>query len=168
MAVFRSRWVPLFCAGVEIRNLGGFSFMSEEMKARTARVVLVEDHPMFREQLGIMLVDSGEFTICGEADNIADAMSIIRLTNPDIAIVDVNLRGSSGLELIRKLKAEDLDPPVLILSMHDEGLYAESALRAGARGYISKHEAGSTLIEAIRKVISGEIYPGVQTGHSGS
>jgi DNA-binding NarL/FixJ family response regulator len=134
--------------------------MTEKNKAKTASVVLIEDHRMFREWLGTMLTQEGDFTICGATDNIADAMEIIRRTKPDIAVVDVTLRGSSGLELIKNLKAEKMDVPVLVLSMHQEELYAERALQAGARGYISKHEGGSTLIEAIRKVIGGEVYLG--------
>lgn len=125
-----------------------------------ARVVLVEDHRMFREWLGNMLAKGGPYTVCGEADNISDAMELIRTAKPDIAIVDVTLRGSSGLELIKNIKAEGLNVPVLVLSMHDEELYAERALKAGALGYISKHEATSTLAEAIDKVLAGEVYLG--------
>jgi DNA-binding NarL/FixJ family response regulator len=134
--------------------------MSSDRRIGTTRVILVEDHKMFREWLGTMLTKGGAFEVCGEADNIADAMDIIRKTKPDIAIVDVTLRGSSGLELIKNLKAEDLDIPVLVLSMHDEELYAERALKAGALGYISKHEATSTLTDAINKVLAGEVYLG--------
>jgi DNA-binding NarL/FixJ family response regulator len=134
--------------------------MSQETKTNPMRVVLVEDHLMFREWLGNMLAKGKEFTICGETDNIADAIEIIRRTKPDIAIVDVTLRGSSGLELIKNLKAQEIEVPVLVLSMHDEELYAERALSAGARGYISKHEASSTLSEAIKKVVGGDIYLG--------
>jgi len=134
--------------------------MTKERTKKTASVILIEDHLMFREWLGTMLAQDGEFTIGGETDNIADAMEIIRRTKPDIAIVDVTLRGSSGLELIKNLKAEEIDVPVLVLSMHDEELCAERALQAGARGYISKHEASSTLTGAIRKVLGGDIYMG--------
>lgn len=134
--------------------------MKTPTKTRQVRVVLVEDHLMFREWLGHMLSKGDAFTVCGEADNIADAIGLIRRTKPDIAIVDLTLRGSSGLELIKDLKAQGLEVPVLVLSMHDEELYAERVLRAGARGYISKHEATSTLAEAIEQVVSGEIYLG--------
>jgi DNA-binding NarL/FixJ family response regulator len=134
--------------------------MTKDPKAKTASVVLIEDHLMFRQWLGTMLAQEGDFTISGETDNIADGMAIIRRTKPDIAIVDVTLRGSSGLELIKNLKAEEIEVPVLVLSMHEEELFAERALQAGARGYISKHEASSTLNEAIRKVVTGEVYLG--------
>ena len=113
---------------------------------------------MFREWLGAMLCANGRFTICGEADNIVDALAVIRNTTPHIAIVDLTLRGSSGLELIKDLKAHRLDVPVLVLSMHSEELYAERVLQAGARGYICKHEASSTLTDAIRCVVEGGTY----------
>lgn len=134
--------------------------MKAPAKFKQVRVVLVEDHLMFREWLGTMLAKEKAFTVCGEADNVADAVGVIKRTKPDIAIVDLTLRGSSGLELIKDLKAQELDVPVLVLSMHDEELYAERVLRAGARGYISKHEATTTLTEAIETVLSGEVYLG--------
>jgi DNA-binding NarL/FixJ family response regulator len=120
--------------------------------------MLVEDHQMFREWLGQMIAKDRSFTVCGEADNILDARRIIQAQPPDIALIDLTLRGSSGLELIKDLKAQGLAVPVLVLSMHDEALYAERVLRAGARGYITKHEATSTLFKAIRHVLDGQIY----------
>jgi len=122
------------------------------------KVVLVEDHRMFREWLTPMLARDSGCEVCGEADNIQDAQRLIRATNPDIVIVDLTLKGSSGLELIKDMRAQGLCIPVLVLSMHDEALYAERVLRAGARGYISKHEASSTLSKAIRHVLSGQVY----------
>jgi DNA-binding NarL/FixJ family response regulator len=132
--------------------------VNEHTKKKNVRVVLVEDHLMFREWLGHMLSKSGAISVCGEADNIADGIEIIRKMKPDIAIVDLTLRGSSGLELIKNLKALGIDVPVLVLSMHDEELYAERVLRAGGRGYISKHEASSALIHAVEKILGGEVY----------
>ncbi len=120
--------------------------------------MLVEDHQMFREWLAQMIVRDRDFEICGESDNIQDALKTINEQKPDIAIIDVTLRGSSGLELIKDLKAQGVEMPVLVLSMHDESLYAERVLRAGARGYITKHEASSTLLKAIRQVLSGQVY----------
>jgi DNA-binding NarL/FixJ family response regulator len=120
--------------------------------------MLVEDHQMFREWLGQMIAKDRDFTICGEADNIQDAMQVMQSIRPDIAIIDITLRGSSGLELIKDMKAHGLDVPVLVLSMHEETLYAERVLRAGARGYITKHEASSTLFKAIRQVLAGNVY----------
>lgn len=122
------------------------------------KVMLVEDHPMFREHLGELINRDLGMAVCGEADNNRDAMKLIKETKPDIAIVDITLRGSSGLELLKDLKAEGIDLNVLVLSMHDEELYAERALRAGARGYITKNEASSEVINAIRQVMAGEVY----------
>jgi DNA-binding NarL/FixJ family response regulator len=130
------------------------------IEKKSARVVLVEDHQMFREWLAHMLSKQAGFDVCGEADNIADGLKIIQSTRPDIAIVDLTLRGSSGLELIKDLKAQELGVPVLVLSMHDEALYAERVLRAGARGYITKQEASSTLARAIQQVLDGGVYLG--------
>src|SRR5438128_501155 len=109
-------------------------------KGQEFRVVLVEDHPMFREQLAELINKEASMRVCGEADNIHDALRLIESEKPDIAIVDLTLKGPSGLELIKNLKARELDVPVLVLSMHDEALYAERVLKAGARGYITKNE----------------------------
>jgi DNA-binding NarL/FixJ family response regulator len=127
---------------------------------KVVKVVIIEDHLMFREWLGHMLSRDPCFVICGEADNIQQGLRVVQQTAPDIAIVDITLRGSSGLELIKDMKAHGLQVPVLVLSMHDETLYAERVLRAGAKGYISKSEASSTLTEAIRQVLAGKIYLG--------
>lgn len=132
--------------------------MTPEADLKTIHVVLVEDHLMFREWLAQMIAKDGTCRVCGETDNIRDALDIISRTRPDIAIVDITLRGSSGLELIKNLKAQGLDVPVLVLSMHDEALYAERVLRAGAKGYITKHEATSTLLKAIRHVLGGQVW----------
>ncbi len=122
------------------------------------KVLLVEDHPMFRERMAHLINKDLGMTICGESDNIADAMEIIRTEQPDIAIVDISLRGSSGLELLKDIRAQGMDLSVLVLSMHAEELYAERALRAGAKGYIMKSEASTEVIEAIRTVQRGEVY----------
>lgn len=134
--------------------------MAPKTSQKPVKVVLVEDHLMFREWLGQMLTREPGFAVCGEADNIQQGLRVIQQTSPDIAIVDITLRGSSGLELIKDMKAHELHVPVLVLSMHDEMLYAERVLRAGAKGYISKSEATSTLTEAIRQVLAGKVYLG--------
>ena len=113
---------------------------------------------MFREHLSALIKRELGLSICAEADNIQDAMRLIRETKPDVAIVDITLRGSSGLELIKDLKAQNSDLKVLVLSMHDEDLYAERSLRAGAWGYISKNEASKEVIKAIRCVLAGQVY----------
>ena len=113
---------------------------------------------MFREQLVHLIERANEMTVVGEADNIRDGFSVIQQRRPNIAIVDITLKGSSGIELLKDLRAQGIDVPVLILSMHDESLYAERALRAGAKGYMTKHEASENVLLAIREVLKGEVY----------
>jgi DNA-binding NarL/FixJ family response regulator len=122
------------------------------------RIVIVEDHPMFRERLGQLINKADDMVVAGEADNIRDGFTLIQRIKPTIAIVDISLRGSNGLELLKDLRAHEVNVPVLMLSMHDEALYAERALRAGAKGYITKHEASSVVMVAIRQVLKGEVY----------
>ena len=124
------------------------------------RVVLVEDHPLFREQVAQLINREADMEVCGEADNVRDALALLQSTSVDIVIVDLTLKGLSGLELLKDLKAQTIDIPVLVLSMHDELLYAERVLRAGARGYITKNETSNEVMAAIRKVLGGEIYLG--------
>src|SRR5437016_3304512 len=97
------------------------------------RVVIVEDHPMFRERLGQLIGKADDMVVAGEADNIRDGFTLIQRVKPTIAIVDVSLKGSNGLELLKDLRAHGINVPALVLSMHDETLYAERALRAGAK-----------------------------------
>jgi DNA-binding NarL/FixJ family response regulator len=96
--------------------------------------------------------------VCGECDNTREAMALVQRTSPDIAVVDITLKGSSGLEFVKDLRAQGLEMPVLILSMHDETLYAERVIRAGANGYITKQEAPAEIMAALRTVAHGEIY----------
>jgi DNA-binding NarL/FixJ family response regulator len=121
-------------------------------------VVIVEDHPLFRERLGQLINKAADMKVCGEADNIRDGFALIKAIEPRIAIVDISLKGSSGLELLKDLRAHGITVPVLVLSMHDESLFAERSLRAGARGYITKYEVSSKVMTAIRRVLKGEIY----------
>src|SRR5215471_2115711 len=131
------------------------------MKSRPRKeisVVIVEDHRMFREQLVRLINKTDGMKVCGEADNIRDAFALIKQLKPSIAIVDITLKGSSGLELLKDLRAQGVAVPAVVLSMHDESLYAERALRAGARGYVTKSEDSAKLLRAIRQVLNGEIY----------
>ena len=123
-----------------------------------ATVVIVDDHPMFRERLIHLITKTGTMAVVGEADNIRDGLSVIRKMQPSVAVIDISLKGSNGLELLKDMHAHGLNVPVLVLSMHDEALYAERALRAGARGYITKDEASHQVMQAIRQVLDGEIY----------
>jgi DNA-binding NarL/FixJ family response regulator len=128
------------------------------MSVPKKKILIVEDHPLFRAMLVQLIGQELGMTVCGETDNIKDALALIKQSHPDAAIVDLTLHGSSGLELIKELKARNLALPVLVLSMHAEGLYAERVLRAGAKGYVSKHESPAEVVAAIRKVTDGHIY----------
>jgi DNA-binding NarL/FixJ family response regulator len=136
--------------------------MTRQPEASKATVVLVEDHPMFRERLAELINKESDLEVCGEADNIRDGFELITKRGAQVAIIDISLQGASGLELLKNLKAADVTIPVLILSMHDESLYAERALRAGARGYITKNEASAKVMTALRQVLAGEIYVGTK------
>src|SRR5207244_12563394 len=112
---------------------------------------IVEDHPMFRERLAHLINKEPDVVVAGEADNIRDGFELMRQSNTRAGIVDITLKGANGLELIKNLKAAGINVPVLVLSMQDESLYAERALRAGARGYITKLEASAKIMTALRQ-----------------
>jgi DNA-binding NarL/FixJ family response regulator len=122
------------------------------------RIVIVDDHPLFRKGLEQLIHSDGAFAVCGEAGNAAESMDVIRKLNPDLAIVDLSLPGANGIELIKNIRAEFPILPILVLSMHDESLYGLRALRAGANGYVMKHEAMANVVQAIREVFSGRPY----------
>ena len=128
--------------------------MSEEKK----RVIIVDDHPLFRDRLSQLINHELDMEVCGESETAEQAIQLIRRLTPDLVIVDITLKGSSGLELIKGIRALSIGIPVLILSMHEESLYAERALRAGASGYITKNQAADEVLAAIRRVLTGEIY----------
>jgi DNA-binding NarL/FixJ family response regulator len=122
------------------------------------KVLLVDDHPLVREALAILINQQSDLEICGEAGSEPDALELVRTVQPSVAIVDITLENGSGLELIRNIKALHPSVKILVLSMHDESLYAERSLRAGARGYIMKREATKKTIEGIRSVLAGQLY----------
>jgi DNA-binding NarL/FixJ family response regulator len=122
------------------------------------RVLIVDDHPMTRAGLVHLITHQSDLVVCAEAENAADALDAVEASEPDLVLADITLPGKSGLELIKDIKAIRPGLPILVLSMHDESLYAERVLRAGARGYITKHEGGEKLTQAIRHVLSGRIY----------
>lgn len=122
------------------------------------RIFLVDDHPLVREWLTSLVNHQVDLTVCGEADNAPEAMQAILALKPDVAIVDLALKDSSGIELIKDLKATSPDVRVLVLSMHEELHFAERALRAGAKGYIMKRETAKKVIAAIRQVLAGQLY----------
>ena len=128
-----------------------------EAPART-KVFLVDDHPLVREWLTQLIQRESDLEVCGEAEDTHEALAKIAETKPDIVIADISLKTTHGLELVKDLQVRFPSLPVLILSMHDESLYAERVLRAGAKGYITKQEATKKILPAIRQVLSGQIY----------
>lgn len=124
--------------------------------SRKAKVMIVEDHPIFRKGLAHLINEEKDMEICGEAEDVIEAGKILKKTRPDMMIVDLTLKGASGLELIKSVHEQIPDLPVLVLSMHDESIYAERVLRAGAKGYIMKQEMTGKVIDAIRHVLAGK------------
>lgn len=122
------------------------------------KVLLVEDHPIFSKGLAFLIESQKIYKVVGEARDCQGAKDLIRETNPDILILDLNLKGDNGLELIQDLKASNNEIPILVLSMYEERYYAERVLKAGSRGYIMKAEAGDKILEAIRTVLAGKIW----------
>jgi DNA-binding NarL/FixJ family response regulator len=126
--------------------------------APKAKILLVDDHPLVREWLGTLINQQTDLEVCGETDSAPNALQMIGQINPDIAIVDISMERGSGIELIKDVKAAYPSVMIIVLSMHDEALYAERALRAGARGYIMKREATKNILQAIRAVRGGKLY----------
>jgi len=122
------------------------------------QILIVDDHPIVREGLVQQLNREPDLMVCAQASNAAQAISAVVEHQPDLVLVDLNLPGRGGLELIRDLRALRPKLPMLVLSMHDEAVFAERVLRAGGRGYVSKEAAGEQLLKAVRRVLAGEIY----------
>ena len=125
---------------------------------RHRRVMIVDDHPVVRHGLAHVIESDPHLEICAEASSVEEALRLVPTTKPEVIVVDLNLGGTSGLELIKRVKAIDPGVRMLVTSMHDERLYAERSLRAGALGYVHKQEALESVIAAIRQVLRGEIY----------
>src|SRR5579871_1000487 len=126
--------------------------------AKKNKVFVVDDHPIIRQGLALMINREPDLTVCGEAQDAHTAIQAVATAKPDIMIVDISLTGPDGLDLLKDIRMRYPELPVLILSMHDEGIYAERALRAGAQGYIMKQEATEKVLVALRRILSGEIY----------
>jgi DNA-binding NarL/FixJ family response regulator len=122
------------------------------------RVFIVDDHPVVRQGLAQLINGESDLTVVGQGEDAYTALKAMRAAQPDVALLDISLKDADGLELLKELKSQGATFPVLMLSMHDETLYAERALRAGARGYVMKQEAPDVLLGALRKVLAGEIY----------
>jgi len=132
--------------------------MTAPLDKNKKRVFLVDDHPLVREWLTNLINQQPDLSVCGEAESAPHAIQAIAATRPDVVIVDISLKDSSGIELIKDLKQSHPDGKVLVLSMHDESHYAARALRAGARGYVMKRETTRKVIDAIRRILEGKVY----------
>jgi DNA-binding NarL/FixJ family response regulator len=126
--------------------------------ARKSRVFIVDDHPLVREGLTNLINGQDDLIVCGEAKDSAQAINGIVKARPDVALIDISLENESGLELVKQLRSQFPQVSLIILSMHDEALYAERALRAGARGYVMKHETSKSVLASIRQVLAGGVY----------
>ncbi|HEY4767252.1 MAG TPA: response regulator transcription factor [Candidatus Sulfotelmatobacter sp.] len=137
--------------------------MSTTYKSQTQarvkrRILVVDDHPIIRQGLALMVNREADLVVCGEAEDATGAMLVMASSRPDVLIVDISLNGPDGLDLLKNIRTTHPSLPVLILSMHDESIYAERALRAGANGYIMKQEATERVLIAVRRILNGEIY----------
>ncbi len=132
--------------------------MSKKPAQNKTRILIVDDHPMMRQGLAQLIGAEPDLVVCGEAEDAGGALDAIGALNPDLVLADISLPGKNGLELIKDFQAMQPGLPVLVISMHDESLYAERVLRAGGRGYIMKQEGGKKLMQAIRQVLEGKIY----------
>src|SRR6266536_6165542 len=125
---------------------------------RKRRIFLIDDHPLVREGLANLINGQHDLLVCGEAEDSPGAMTGIAKTRPDAALVDISLKNESGLELVKNLDSQFPLVALIVLSMHDEALYAERALRAGARGYVMKRETSKSVLTCIRRVLEGGVY----------
>ncbi len=123
----------------------------------TRKVLLVDDHPVVREMLALCIAQEKDLKVCASAGNVAQALADVERHHPDLAIVDINLPDGHGLELIKEIQVRDPNVRLLVFSMHDEHLYGERVLRAGAQGYLMKSEPPEKIIEAIRRVLDGKM-----------
>ena len=126
--------------------------------ATKRRILVVDDHPIVRQGLALMINRECDLVVCGEAEDATGAMLVLASARPDVLIVDISLNGPDGLDLLKNIRTTHPTLPVLILSMHDESIYAERALRAGANGYIMKQEATEKVLVAVRRILHGEVY----------
>ncbi len=127
-------------------------------KAPKARVLLVDDHPIVREQLGHLIALQPDLAVCGECEDGPQCLQMLHQKKPDLVIVDLSLKHAHGLELIKDIKAHDSKVRVLVLSMHEESVFAERALRAGAQGYVTKQESTDVIMTAIRRVLADGLF----------
>jgi DNA-binding NarL/FixJ family response regulator len=127
-------------------------------KRKKKGVLVVDDHPIVRQGILSILEQEPDLTVCAEAESTGEALKAIKARKPDIAVIDISLKGADGLELTKAIRTQYPGLPVLIMSMHDESLYAERVLRAGANGYIMKQEVSDKIVDAIRQVLNNQVY----------
>lgn len=135
-------------------------------KKKVRRVLIVDDHPIVRQGLRRLIDQEEDLSVCGEAETVRDARTAIKELNPDAIIVDISLKQGDGIELVRDARAHYPTLPILVLSMHDETIYAERMLSAGANGYIMKQAASEQFLVAVRRVLEGGIYVSEAVGNS--
>lgn len=140
--------------------------VTEESDDKKKRALIVDDHPIFRLGLAGLISEQSHLEVCGQADSAPIALDAMRRLKPDLVLLDLSLRGTNGIELIKLMKAEEPDLPILVISMHDEAVFGLRALKAGALGYVMKAEAMNHVAEAISKVLQGKIYVSVKFGES--
>jgi DNA-binding NarL/FixJ family response regulator len=131
---------------------------SQASATKTMPILIVDDHPVVREGLSALISAQPDLTVCGQAAGCAEAIQLLDTTRPSLIVLDISLADGSGIELIKRIKARNASIRILVSSMHDEALYAERALRAGAMGYIGKQESAQRIIDAIRRVLDDKIY----------
>jgi len=125
---------------------------------KKCKVLLVDDHPIVRQGLALLIDREADLSVCGEAEGAHTAFHAIETLKPDIVVLDISLSGPDGLDVLKEIRTKTAALPVLILSMHDESIYAERAMRAGANGYIMKQEATEKVLVAIRRILQGDVY----------
>jgi DNA-binding NarL/FixJ family response regulator len=140
------------------QNHSSQNHSSQNQAVIKKRILVVDDHPIVRQGLALLINRETDLVVCGEAEEATGAMHVLASARPDVLIVDISLNGPDGLDLLKNIRTTHPSLPVLILSMHDELIYAERALRAGANGYIMKQEATEKVLVAVRRILSGEIY----------
>jgi DNA-binding NarL/FixJ family response regulator len=131
---------------------------SQNQAGTKKRILVVDDHPIVRQGLALLINRENDLVVCGGAEEAMGALHVLASARPDVLIVDISLNGPDGLDLLKTIRTTHPSLPVLILSMHDESIYAERALRAGANGYIMKQEATEKVLVAVRRILSGEVY----------
>ena len=127
-------------------------------QTKKCRVLLVDDHPIVRQGLALLIDREPDLSVCGEADGAHSAFHAIETLRPDLMVLDISLSGPDGLDVLKEIRIKTASLPILILSMHDESIYAERAMRAGANGYIMKQEATERVLVAIRRIMQGDVY----------